>query len=148
MNAGPPADDPARLRQLQLIYWVIWGAILAGLLVIYLVFGRRPLPEEVASRQVLTGLIGFAPLFVSVVIRWLILPKFTDATRALPLFLAGLALAEMCGLLGIFLGGPYRDDFALLGALGIAQYLPYLLPRLFAPPAPGLRSPPESRAGD
>lgn len=144
----PPTPDPPRLRQLQLVYWIIWGGVLAGLLVIYLVFGRRPVPEEVAARQALTGLIGFAPLFVSVVIRWLVLPKFTDATRALPLFIAGLALAEMCGLLGIFLGGPYRDDFALLGLLGVVQYLPYLLPRLFTPPATGLRSGAETRAGD
>jgi hypothetical protein len=63
------------------------------------------------------------------------LPRLTSLARAFPLFIAGLALAEACGLLGIFLGGVYRDQLFLLGVLGIVQYLPffarqYLLPKV------------------
>lgn len=118
---------------------MVWVGILLGLLAIYFVIGRKPLPANMPPAQAVTGLVAFAPLFVSVVIRWLVLPKHTNAMKALPLFVAGLALAEACGILGIFLGGPYRDDFALLGALGVVQYLPFLLRRLFEAPAPGFR---------
>lgn len=145
MKSPSAPIDPQRFRQVQLVYWLIWGAILGGLLVLYLVFGRRPLPAEVAPEQAVIGLVAFAPLFVSVVIRWLVLPKFTSPLKALPLFVAGLALAEACGILGIFLGGPYRDDFALLGLLGVVQFLPYLLQKLFAPAGSGFR--PDADAG-
>lgn len=135
-----PKDDVWRLQTQKLVYWAIWSMILVGLLAAYLVVERVPLPEVVTTEQTLMGLVGFAPLFLSVVIRWLVLPRFSDPVRALPFFIVGVALAEACGLLGVFLGGPYRDDFALLGALGIVQYLPFLLRKLFVPAvAAGLR---------
>lgn len=73
----------------------------------------------------MAGLTGLAPLFVSIIIRWLVLPRYHDLRRAFPMFIVGLALAEACGLLGVFLGGPYHDDLFVLGVLGMAQYMPF-----------------------
>ena len=118
--------DAQRNRTRLMIWWIVWASILAGLCVIYAVLGRGKLPP--ASPQLeknLTGLVGFVPLFVSIVIRWLVLPRCNELLRAFPLFIIGLASAEACGLLGVFIGGPYRDDLFVLGVLGIVQFVPF-----------------------
>ena len=61
---------------------------------------------------------------LSVVIRWLVLPRYTDMARAFVVFIIGLTMAEGCGILGMFLGGPYRDDLFLVGLFGVVQYIP------------------------
>ena len=120
-----PGQDAPRNRNQLLLWWAIWGSLLFGLVNIYVLLGRAPAKAPVAGENPLTGLIGLAPLFVSIIIRWLVLPRFSDLRRAFPMFIVGLALAEACGLLGIFLGGAYKDDLFLLGVLGIAQYVPF-----------------------
>jgi hypothetical protein len=120
------------------VWWIIWGAILSALIVIYLFLGRRPV-EPAAVGKVFPDLAGLIPLFVSIVIRWLVLPRYTDATRALPLFVVGLALAEACGILGIFLGGPYRDDLFVLGVLGVLQFAPLFVGKMTRPAGSNFR---------
>ncbi len=120
-----PGPDAQRNRARLLVWWVIWGSLLVGLCAIYFLLGRAPAKAPAASENPLTGLIGVAPLFVSIIIRWLVMPRFSDIRRALPMFVVGLALAEACGILGIFLGGVYKDDLFVLGVLGIAQYVPF-----------------------
>jgi hypothetical protein len=129
-------SDAQRDRAFLLIWWVIWAGILAGLVVIYLVLGRKPLPATTPA-QSLTGLVGLVPLFVSIIIRWLVLPRFTDIRRAFPMFVAGLALADGCGFLGIFLGGVYKDDLFLLGVLGVVQYVPFFAKQYLEPKPQG-----------
>ena len=127
--------DP-KLRAQVLAWWIIWAAILAGLVIIYLVMGRGSLKPAVAA-DLIKNLIGVVPLFISIIIRWLVLPRFDSLTRALPLFIAGVGLAEACGILGIFLGGPYRDALWLLGMLGIGQYVPFFANRIADPKPKG-----------
>jgi hypothetical protein len=62
-----------------------------------------------------------------------VLPRYTEITRALPVFVVGLALAEACGILGIFLGGPYRDDLFVLAVLGVAQFAPLFAGKMARP---------------
>jgi len=122
LNTGP---DAQRNRAKIIVWWILWGAVLGGLAMIYFILGRGlPVSKELAQRKMLTGLIGVVPLFVSVVIRWLVLPRYTEMKRAFVMFIIGLALAETCGLLGVFFGGQYRDDLFLLGMFGIMQYVP------------------------
>lgn len=119
-----------------LIWWIVWAGVLSGLVILHLVFGRGPEQPSPAG-DILVNLAGLVPLFVSIVIRWLVLPRFGDLKRALPLFVAGLALAEACGLLGLFLGGAYRDDLFVLGVLGVTQYVPVFARRLLEPKPAG-----------
>ncbi len=121
-----------RAKAQVMIWWILWASILLGLTIVYVALGRRPLPV-LPPEKALTGLVGLVPLFVSIVIRWLVLPRFRELRTALPMFIVGLALAEACGLLGIFLGGPYREDLFLLGLLGIAQFVPFFARRLVEP---------------
>jgi hypothetical protein len=132
-----PGPDAQRARAQLMIWWIVWGAVLCGLVAIYLLLGRAPAKAPVAGENPLTGLSGLAPLFVSIIIRWLVLPRFSDLKRAFPMFIAGLALAEACGLLGIFLGGVYKDDLFLLGVLGIIQYVPLFAKQYLQPKGSG-----------
>ena len=134
MISGP---DARRVRAQLLIWWLVWGGVLLGLVLIYLVLGRAPVKAPPAGANPLTGLVGLVPLFVSIIIRWLALPRFDNLSRAFPLFIVGLGLAEACGLLGIFLGGVYRDDLFLLGVLGITQYVPFFARQYLAPKTTG-----------
>lgn len=127
-------------RQL-IVWWIIWAGVLQGLVVIYFFLGRGPV-EPATDGNVLFNLIGLVPLFVSIVIRWLVLPRFTDLKRALVPYIVGLALAEACGLLGIFLGGPYRDDLFALGVLGVAQFVPIFVGKPARPPGSNFRANP------
>ncbi len=127
----PP--DPRTQRQL-LVLWIIWGAILAGLGVLYLAFSRKP--ADTTGNLVIV-LVAFSQLFISIVIRWLVIPRLTSLVKLLPVFIAGLALAEGCGIVGLFLGGPYRDALWMLGVLGVTSYVPLFARRLSEPKASG-----------
>jgi len=134
MLSGP---DTQRLRAQLLVWWIIWAGILFGLIAVYAALGRAPARAPLPGENPLTGLVGLAPLFVSIIIRWLVLPRFNDPRRALVMFVVGLALAECCGFLGIFLGGVYKDDLFLLGVLGVAQFVPLFARKLFEPKSSG-----------
>jgi len=126
-------------RSQLMVWWIIWAAILNGLVVIYFFLGRGPV-QPAATDKLWLNLVGLIPLFVSIVIRWLVLPRYTEIKRALPVFVVGLALAEGCGLLGIFLGGPYRDDLFVLGLLGVAQFAPLFVGKLTRPAGSNFRA--------
>jgi hypothetical protein len=134
MIYGP---DAQRIKAQLRIWWIIWAGVLTGLCVIYFFIGRTKSLPVPSSADLLTNLVGFVPLFLSVVIRWLMLPRYTDPARGLIVFIVGMALAEGCGVLGIFLGGPYRDALFLLGVLGVTQYVPFYARRLYEPKGSG-----------
>jgi hypothetical protein len=128
-----PGPDAQRARAQLMVWWIIWAGILFGLVAIYLALGRGPVKPLAPGESPLVGLAGLPALFISIIIRWLVLPRMNSLTQALPLFVIGLALAEACGLLGIFLGGVYRDDLVLLGVLGIGQFMPFFARQLAEP---------------
>jgi len=132
-----PGDDAQRIRAQLMVWWILWISILAGLIVIYCFLGRGPLAAPTPGANPFGNLVGFVPLFVSIVIRWLVLPRATDPKVALGMFIVGLALAEACGFLGIFLGGPYRDSLFVLGVLGVTQYVPLYARKLLEPKPQG-----------
>ncbi len=119
------------------IWWIVWAAILAGLCVIYFALGRSHSLPPAPSANPFVDLAGLVPLFVSVVIRWLVLPRYTEPARAFTMFIVGLAMAEACGIVGMFLGGLYRDDLFALGVLGIFQFMPFFAKTYFQAKPPG-----------
>lgn len=132
------APDAQRNRAKLIVWWILWGAILSGLVIIYVFLGRgRPVPQNLTPQQMFTGLIALVPMVVSVVVRWLVLPRVSGMDRALAVFVFGLAMAEACGILGIFLGGPYRDDLFVLGVFGIAQFVPIFAKNYIEPKGSG-----------
>ena len=121
----------AESRQKLTLWWILWGAILVGLCVIYFAVAfRTPMPQPAANP--FANLVGLVPLFVSIVIRWLVLPRYAEAPKAFVMFVIGLSLAEGCGIIGIFTAGPYRDDLFVLAVLGIVQFMPMYARKLYA----------------
>lgn len=131
-----PGPDAQRQKTQLLIWWVLWVAVLNSLVILYFLLGRGPEKQAVAG-DVFVNLAGVLPLFVSIVIRWLVLPRYDELKPALPVFVVGLALAESCGILGMFLGGPYRDDLFVLGVLGVTQFVPVFAKRMLEPKGSG-----------
>jgi hypothetical protein len=104
-----------------LVWWVIWGAIGFGLISIQ---AWMPAGGFAADFPPVVRYIPFVPLGLSVVVRWLVLPRIQVAATALSAFIVGLALAEGSGILGILLGQETRQSMVLLALLGIAQFAP------------------------
>ena len=134
MNPGPDAD---RGRALIKIWWLIWAGMIFSLGAIYGAVLFLKLPGRPPHPNPFVDLVGLVPLFLSIVIRWLVLPRYNDVRRAFPMFVAGLALADGCGILGVFLGGPYRDDLFVLGVLGLVQFVPFFAKGFLEPKPQG-----------
>jgi hypothetical protein len=130
-------DTQSNRRRLK-TWWIAWAAVLSSLIVLYLAFGRGPLPATGSTKaNPLADLVGVVPLFLSIIIRWLVLPRYHELSRAFVLFVFGLSFAESCGILGLFLGGPYRDYLVVLGLLGIAQFMPFFAKKYLEPKVTG-----------
>lgn len=115
-----PVNPPA------LIWWAVWAAILSGVVIIYSVAGQGKAPARDAFEGPLRA-IPLVPVIVAALIRWLVLPRFTEGRRAFPIFVAGLALAEGSGILGMFLLPSLRTEFCVLGVMGVAQFVPVFI---------------------
>ena len=113
------------------IWWILWAGVTTGLGLVYFTLGRSPVPDSTESAEIVPYLIT-GMLFASCVVRWLVLPRITLRQQALPVFILGMALAEGCGLLAIFLLRENRDSFLTLAFLGLAQYAPLFVSRFEA----------------
>lgn len=116
MNSPQP-NRPAP----PVVWWIIWAAITIGLAVIY---GAIPPTTPKVNVEAIRYL-PLLPLAAAVIVRWLILPRLTDAMRAFPIFIVGLALAEGCGIFGIFLVPDLRQTYFTLALLGLVQFAPF-----------------------
>ena len=105
----------------KIIWWLTWG-LLIGCLALLPSLLRIPLSESGLSLR-LTVYIA-APLIGATVIRWFILQKIGSTILGFVLFLVGLILANMSGLMALFLMPAYRTDLYYLCLLGIFQFIP------------------------
>jgi hypothetical protein len=117
-------------KQAVIVWWIIWAALLSGVLVMYLAAGSAATPAPAASPESAAWMVGFAPFVVSTIIRWLVLPRFQIVQAAFPVFVIGLAMAEMSCVLGMFVFPAHKAGLFVLGVLGILQFAPYFAGRL------------------
>lgn len=110
-----------------LIWWIIWAVIIAGLTALYFTLGQRP--SSMPGDVIVIRYLPLAPLGLAVVVRWLILPRLRERTRAFPIFIIGLALAEGCGILGIFLVPDLAATYYVLALFGLIQFTPVFAAR-------------------
>jgi hypothetical protein len=130
-----PGPNASRVESTIKVLWMIWAGTLGALGMIYLALGRGALAP---AGNLAVNLIGFVPLFVSIVLRWLALPRSgMPPGRLLVMFVVGIALADACGIFGIILGGPYRQDLFVLGLLGVGQWVPLFARRVMEPQPAG-----------
>ena len=112
-----------------IMWWIIWLAISAGVVVVYFVLATPfPKGDPGAAKY-----IPLAPFLASTALRWLVFPRFTDPARAFPLFVVGLALAEGSALVGIVLNPAIKQEYLILGLAGTAQYIPTFVSRYKKP---------------
>jgi hypothetical protein len=69
------------------------------------------------------------PLFCSIIVRWAVLPRVEQASKALVVFVMGLALAESCGIIGTILGGEHKTLLFAASLLAVLQYIPLFASR-------------------
>jgi len=103
-----------------IIWWILWGATLAGLAAFYVFLKPSGTSESSASLRFLP----LVPFLVAVVVRWLVVPRLQQRSRAFPIFVVGVALSEACALMGIFLAPDLRVLYFILATVSLLQYLP------------------------
>ncbi len=104
------------------LWWLLWVVTLVWLVAAgCLLIGTRAVA---AGQAGLAEAIAAAAFAASCVARWLVLRRLRAIQSAFVLFVVGIALAEACGLVGVLLGA-HRAGFLILGAVGIAQWMPF-----------------------
>ena len=110
-----------------MIWWFLWISFLVGICVIYNALGK-----QAGSRPDPFPWQWFAlPVFFSMVVRWIVLPRINQAQMALVAFVLGIAFAESACFMGLFIVPSHRADLFLLSALGIFQFMPYFAGRFY-----------------
>lgn len=117
-----------------MVPWVLWGAFMVGVMVMFHFLGNKKPPAADASQQ---WLLALAPLVISLVIRWNVIPRITKAQSALVAMIVGIALAEMVLFLGIFIFPAHQFLLFLTALFGIAQHAPIYMARLIDQPPQG-----------
>lgn len=124
MDSGSPSPNRNIQATQILVWWVLWGTILCGLILIYVFLGRRaPVQPHVTSGAAVIDYVAIGPLVLSSVIRWLWFPRIEKMQQPFVVFIMGIALAESTGIMGTILT-QQALMFTLLGALGIVQWIP------------------------
>lgn len=90
----------------SLVFWIIWFAILQGLVVIqFFVGGGIPKGEDLGDPPILFVTIAGGLALAALAIRFVVIPKIKSVPTMLQAMIIGLALAEAVGLVGMFLIG-------------------------------------------
>ncbi|HEY9249603.1 MAG TPA: hypothetical protein VIO38_10740 [Rariglobus sp.] len=93
-----------------------------GLIIQRFFLGRSSIAAPADSAGL--AYIALAPLVVSALIRFIVLPRLKTKQKAFPLFIVGLGTGEACGLLGLLLGGGSRDALFAAGLIMLLLYIP------------------------
>lgn len=121
MNDTSPNQPPPTIAT----WWIVWFALIVGVTVVYNVI--QPSPSQSLNETL--RYLPIMPLLLSSIVRWFILPRAKHAGQAFAMFIVGLALAEGCAILGLFLVPDMKATYLCLGLLGIAQFIPLFASR-------------------
>ncbi len=118
-----PLPSPSNPGLTTVVWWVLWFAMLNGLMVLYLVIGRKAAPAVPPVAE-WTDFIGLGPLLISTLLRLAVMPRTVEKRRGLAIYIIGLSLAESCGLLGMLLAKSYTKQLVAFALLGMLQWAP------------------------
>ena len=114
-------------QQQRVVWWILWAVFQIGIVVIYFFLGK-PMTSVPTSAF---WQVGFFPVLISGAVRWSVLPQFKDAPKALPIFIIGIALAELSCFLGLFVFPAHRLPLFIASVIGIFQFIPIYFGRYF-----------------
>ena len=112
------------------VLWVVWFGITSAI-PLYQIFlgGGWPRGANVAGRGLgAIELLAIGQLLAATVIRWLVLPRFSQGPQLLTLMIVGLAMSEAVELFGVFLiprdQPETKISLFVLSLLSAAQFVP------------------------
>ncbi len=129
-------SEIANYPKMDPILWAIWGAVFAGLVVIYFAFAGGTSGK--GGLGVATAELPYLLLIGAAVVRWLVIPRAKRAGGILILALLGIALSEAATYLQLFaIGEPYPNAqpfVFMLSLLSLAQFTPHYIKRYLTQP--------------
>ncbi len=106
------------------IWWAIWGSLLAMVFVIGGIFLREP------GMGALPWFVALGPLALGAILRFIFLPKAPNRRGGFVLFVIGISMCEMTALIGVVAANQNRETLLLLALLGIVVYMPTFLKKI------------------
>ena len=110
----------------KIVWWLIWAVLTGHLVLLPVLLGIR-LSNSGASEFGGRAAFVVLPVAIATGIRWLVLPRMGSTIPAFFLFLVGLILADMSGLMMLFLEPPYRAALYCLCVVGMLQFIPLFI---------------------
>ncbi len=103
-----------------IIFWIIWFAILSGLLIMQTFAGGGiPSGSDQGEGPVLFQTLALVAAAASLIVRFAIIPRLKELQKKLPAMIVGLALAEGIGIIGMF-AVPHQYGATRLFMLGVS----------------------------
>lgn len=97
-----PQQDSLKPPQ-ALVFWILWFAILQGLVVIqFFVGGGIPTGEDQGNPPVWAVAVATVLALAALAIRFTLIPQIKTVSKMLPAMIVGLALSEAVGFVGMF----------------------------------------------
>jgi hypothetical protein len=116
MSQSPDGQPPPQ----PLVFWIIWFAILSGLLVMQTFAGGGiSSGSDQGEGPVLFQTLALVAAAVSLFVRFAVIPRLDGLQKKLPAMIIGLALAEGIGILGMF-AVPHQYGATRLFMLGLS----------------------------
>ncbi len=112
-----------------MVWWSLWVAFLVAIGCYYQFLGSTQAQSAPPVSDSSAWLAGLAPLLLSVLIRWLVLPHISTAGPALAVFAIGIALAEVCCFLGLFIFPAHKEALFVMSFIGVFQFMPFFASR-------------------
>ena len=115
-----------------MVWWSLWVAFLVAIGCYYQFLGGAQAQSATPVSNSSAWLAGLAPLLLSVLIRWLVLPRSHAAQLALAWFVIGIAFAEVCCFLGLFIFPAQKQVLFAMSFVGVFQFMPIFASRYAA----------------
>lgn len=113
-----------------LVWWVLWAAFQVGIVMIYYFIGQATTQSQ-TNTESSAWLAGLVPFLLSAIIRWVVLPRIGTAQPAFVLAIVGIALAEVCCFLGLFIFPAHKLELFVISFFGILQFMPLYAHRYY-----------------
>ena len=112
-----------------MIFWMLWLGMLGCVITIYSILKSQVTAHDIHPRG-MVWLAGAIPVFLSVAVRWAVLPRLARFRTALACFIVGLALAEATCFQGVFIFPLHGEQLFAFGLAGMLQFAPVFTRKL------------------
>jgi hypothetical protein len=124
INVRQPMKALPNSNRWLALWWLVWGTVLAQQFALHTWGGGDSGWQDNAAFSRASLLLVFVPFGVSMILRWVVLPRISSTVVAFFFFAGGVGLAGGLGLASSFLELPYRQVVFLICLAGIVTYLP------------------------